>query len=142
MKSLRESTARTGGFALGILLVAFAAGSAHAKEWQAWVGTQSRDMASQGLAFLPNELWIHANDSIRWTLTSTEIHTVAFLLPPPPAPSGQLGQVRQPLFGPIFGVQVGCPGTTPDGSAFDGSSCVNSGVMGTFDTIVGPQSYS
>jgi plastocyanin len=100
-------------------------------------------MGSQALAFLPNELWIHTNDSIRWTLASTEIHTVTFLIPPPPPPPpGQLGQIRQPLFGPTFGVQVGCPGVTPDGSSFDGSTCVNSGVMGTFDTIVGPQSYS
>jgi len=55
MKSLRESTARKKGLALGVLLVAIAAGNAHAKEWQAWVGTQSRDMGSQALAFLPNE---------------------------------------------------------------------------------------
>ena len=126
-------------------MVTFATGTLKAKEWQAWVGWQSRDLGSQALAFLPNELWIHASDSIRWTLTSTEIHTVTFLIPPPPPLPGQppaLGQVRNPLFGQTFGVQVGCPGITPDGSSFDGSSCVNSGVMGTFDTIVGPQSYS
>lgn len=137
MKSLRENTSRAKVLAASILLVAFATGAAQAKEWQAWEGMQSRDLGSQALAFLPSELWIHANDSIRWTIASTEIHTVTFLQQTP----GQPGQVRQPLFG-AFETQIGCPGITPDGSSFDGSNCVNSGVMGTFDTIVGPQSYS
>jgi plastocyanin len=120
-----------------ILLTASA--TLRAKEWQAWVGMQSRDGGSQALAFLPNELWVHTADSIRWTLTATEIHTVTFLQQTP----GQPGQVRPPFFS-AFLVQTGCPGmpATPDGSSFDGSTCVNSGVMGTFDTIVGPQSYS
>lgn len=84
------------------------------------------------MAFLPNELWIHTNDTIRWTIASTEIHTVTFLKP---------GQVRPPFFG-VFGAPIGCPGSTPDGAGFDGSACVNSGVMGTFDNIVGPHTYS
>ncbi len=138
MKSPRKNTPRAGAVAAAILLAAAASGTREAREWQAWVGMQSRDMGSQALAFLPNELWIHSNDSIRWTIASTEIHTVTFLTPGPP---GQLGQVRLPLFG-AFGVQLGCPGSTADGSSFDGSQCVNSGVMGTFDTIVGPQKYS
>ena len=139
MKSPRRKMPRS---VAAVMLAASVTGALQAREWQAWVGMQSRDMGSQALAFLPNELWIHSNDSIRWTLTSTEIHTVTFLIPPPSPAPGQLGQVRQPLFGQTFGVQVGCPGATPDGSSFDGSTCVNSGVMGTFDTIVGPQSYS
>src|SRR5215467_14530534 len=133
MKSPRRSI--LGEVAAVILLAASVTGTLQAREWQAWVGMQSRDLGSQALAFLPNEFWIHANDSIRWTIASTEIHTVTFLTPGPP---GQLGQVRLPLFG-AFGVQIGCPGTTPDGSSFDGSGCVNSGIMGTFDTIIGPQ---
>jgi plastocyanin len=110
-------------------------GTLHAREWQAGLGAQSGDLGSQALAFLPNELWIHTNDSIRWTIASTEIHTVTFFTP---------GEIRPPFFG-VFGVPNGCPGTpnnTPDGSSFDGSTCVNSGIMGTFDTIVGPRSYS
>lgn len=140
MKNPRGSKsrmARVMATAIFILAVCTAR-TVEAKEWQAWVGSQSRDLGSQVLAFLPNELWIHSNDSIRWTIASTEIHTVTFLTPGPP---GQLGQVRLPFFG-AFGVQLGCPGTTVDGSSFDGSQCVNSGVMGTFDTIVGPQTYS
>src|SRR4051794_2816041 len=112
---------------------ALTARSLEAKEWEAWLGAQSRDLGSQALAFLPDELWIHTNDSIRWTLTSTEIHTVTFLRP---------GQVRPPFFGQVFGTPVGCPGNTPDGSSVDSNTCVNSGIMGRFDTIVGPQTYS
>jgi hypothetical protein len=34
------------------------------QSWHATVGGQSDDMAKQALAFLPNEIWIHAGDSI------------------------------------------------------------------------------
>jgi len=65
------------------------------------------------LAFLPNEVWIHQGDSITWTFPTDERHTATFLVP---------RQVR-----PKF--QVGCPGATPDGSNYDGTACVNSGVL-------------
>ncbi len=35
-----------------------------AETWHAAVGAQSPDRARQVLAFLPNEIWIHANDTI------------------------------------------------------------------------------
>jgi len=77
-------------------------------QWQARVGAQSGDLAKQAMAFLPGEMWIHAGDSITWTFDTAEPHTISFL---------KAGQVRPPD-------QVGCPGFSPDGSAFDGSSCV------------------
>ena len=79
-----------------------------AESWQAKVGAQSHDLGHQALAFLPNEIWIHAGDSITWTVETDEIHTVTFLIS---------GQVRLPF-------QVGCPGVSPDGSSYDGSACV------------------
>jgi plastocyanin len=82
--------------------------------WQAIVGAQSTNEGIQALAFLSNELWIHAGDSITWTFPTHEIHTVTFLTP---------GQARPPR----PGAGGGCPGTTPDGSTFDGSKCVTSG---------------
>ncbi len=94
--------------------------SALADTWQLQVGAETGDRANQALAFLPNEIWIHKGDSIRWTFPTQERHTLTFLTP---------GQVRPPLFGPTWGVEVGCPGTTPDGSSFDGSTCVHSGVL-------------
>jgi hypothetical protein len=35
-------------------------------QWIAVVGAQSRDQARQALAFLPNEMWIHAGDNINF----------------------------------------------------------------------------
>ena len=89
-------------------------------QWQVSVGAESPNRGSQALAFLPNELWVHAGDSILWTFPTHERHTLTFLKP---------GQTRPPGFGPTFGVPVGCPGLTPDGSSFDGSACVTTGVL-------------
>jgi plastocyanin len=89
-------------------------------QWQVSVGAESPNRGSQALAFLPNELWVHTGDSILWTFPTHERHTLTFLKP---------GQTRPPGFGPIFGVPVGCPGLTPDGSSLDGSACVTTGVL-------------
>lgn len=80
-------------------------------QWQATVGAQSHDKGRQALAFLPNEIWIHAGDSVTWEIDTDETHTATFLV---------LGETRPPF-------TVGCPGTTLDDSSFDGSSCVNGG---------------
>src|SRR2546421_9278129 len=90
-----------------------------AQTWQATAGAESPDQGSQALAFLPNEMWIHVNDSILWTFPTHERHTVTFLAN---------GQIRPPGFGPTFGVLVGCPGVSADGSAANGS-CVTSDVL-------------
>jgi len=86
---------------------------AHADSWHLWVGAQTADKAHQALAFLPNEIWVHVGDSVTWTFAADDAHTVTFLKP---------GQVRPPY-------QVGCPGSTPDGSFETAASCVNSGVL-------------
>jgi plastocyanin len=103
-----------------ILMAGAAARTLRATEWQAIAGAESANRGSQALAFLPNEFWIRAGDSIRWTFSSHERHSLTFLTP---------GQTRPPGFGPTFGVPVGCPGITPDGSSFDGSSCVTTGIL-------------
>jgi plastocyanin len=84
-----------------------------ATTWQSSAGAQNFDEAIQVEAFLPNELWVHVGDSVKWTFPAGEIHSVTFLKP---------GQVR-----PSNG--AGCPGTTPDQSSFDGSACVHSGSL-------------
>ncbi|MGB9415874.1 MAG: plastocyanin/azurin family copper-binding protein [Acidobacteriaceae bacterium] len=86
---------------------------APAQDWRVQVGAQSRDKALQVIAFLPNEIWIHAGDSIAFKVATDEPHTVTFLMP---------NQVFLPF-------SVGCPGTTPSGGPVDGSSCVNSGPL-------------
>lgn len=84
-----------------------------AQDWRVQVGAQSKDMGQQVIAFLPNEIWIHAGDSVAFRVATDEPHTVTFLMP---------NQVRPPF-------PVGCPGTTPSGGAEDGSTCVNSGTL-------------
>lgn len=95
------------------VLIAPQAIPAAAGQAQAIAGAQSSDKGRQGLAFLPNELWVHVGDSVTWAFPTDEIHTVTFLKP---------GQIRPPF-------PVGCPGTTPDGSNYAGTACVNSGVL-------------
>jgi plastocyanin len=96
-------------WALVLLVPAFTS----AQDWRVQVGAQSKDKGTQVIAFLPNELWIHAGDSVAFLIKTDEPHTVTFLTP---------NQVRLPF-------SVGCPGTTPTGSAENGTSCVNSGPL-------------
>ena len=107
------STAFCSTFVLTGLMVAE---PVHGAVWNADVGVQNTDQGNQGLAFLPSELWIHAGDSIAWRFATDEVHTVSFLT---------AGQIR-PVFYPV---NVGCPGTTPDGSSVTGAACVNSGTL-------------
>lgn len=76
--------------------------------WHAKVGAETPDMGRQALAFLPNEIWIQAGDSVTWTFNSDEIHTVSFLV---------VGQIFPPF-------PVGCPGFSFGVASFDGSTCV------------------
>jgi len=96
-----------------LLIVLIVPPSTLADTWQLQVGAQTGDKANQALAFLPNEIWIHTGDSITWTFVTDEVHTVTFLTP---------AQVRPSRF-------AGCPGTTPDFSTYDGTACVNSGIL-------------
>jgi len=73
---------------------------------------------------LPNELWIHAGDSITWSFPTHEIHTVTFLTQTIKDLQNTTPQQTRPA---RPGAGGGCPGTTPDGSIFDGSTCVTSG---------------
>src|SRR6266700_3005112 len=87
--------------------------SIQAQTWQAAVGAQSVDKGKQVVAFLPNEIWIHAGDTVNWTVGADEIHTITFLT---------VGQVRLPFF-------VGCPGFSFGAASFDGSTCVSTPPM-------------
>lgn len=113
--------------------------AAHAKTrtrtWHVQSGQQSRDMAIQGMAFLPQDIWIDAGDTIRWTADSAEPHTVTFLakdqmLPAfNPADPSQLFQVPAPVAGAVPAYQPG--------------SYYNSGMLGTIqDSFPVTASYS
>jgi plastocyanin len=92
-----------------------------AKTWRATVGAESHNLGRQALAFLPNELWVHVDDSIEFTFATEEVHTVTFLQ------QDTSTQQTRPAN------TAGCPGALPpdgrtdDPSSFDGSKCVNSG---------------
>ena len=93
-------------------------------QWNATIGAQTTDKGRQALAFLPNEIWIHAGDKITWTFATDEPHTLTFLTE---------NQIRNPFF-------VGCPGYSPDNSPFDGSTCVSTPPMfhGQTFTVIFP----
>ena len=93
-------------------------------QWKAAVGAQSNDQAFQALAFIPNEIWIHAGDRITWTFVPDEIHTLTFLKADQPRP---------------FFVD-GCPGFSTDPATYDGSTCVTTPPMvrGQTFTVIFP----
>jgi plastocyanin len=84
-----------------------------AAQWNATVGAESTDLGRQDLAFLPNEMWVHPGDSVTWTVTAAEPHTVTFLTD---------SQIRPPF-------NVGCPGFSAGSATFDGTSCITTGVL-------------
>jgi plastocyanin len=89
--------------------------------WQLKVGAESPSMGRQALAFLPNEIWIHAGDSITWTWESDEIHTLTFLTVGQPLPAS---------------FTLGCPGFATSPAVFDGSTCM------TTPPLVKPQTFT
>jgi plastocyanin len=88
-------------------------------QWTATVGAQTDDKGIQALAFLPNEIWIHAGDRITWTFQTDVPHTVTFLT---------AAQVRPDP-------AVGCPGFSSDPATFDGTTCVTTPQMLTGQTF-------
>jgi plastocyanin len=131
-KLIRSQLQRT-SWHWALLIALFVPHTALANSWQLQAGAESPDLGRQAIAFLPNEVWIHAGDTIRWTFPTHERHTLTFLKP---------GQTRPPGFGPVFGIPVGCPGLTPDGSGFDGSTCVTTGVLLLDQNTTDAPSYS
>jgi plastocyanin len=92
--------------------------------WFATVGAQSNDKGRQALAFLPNEIWIHAGDSITWRFDVDEIHTVTFI----------------PDSGPRPPFSVASPGPQHIDATFDNSNTESSPalVKGSTFTVTFP----
>jgi len=102
-------TKSVGAAVVCLLLASWASLPLQAQQtWQATLGAQSKDMGTQAIAFLPNELWIHVGDSIKWTSQSGDIHTVSFFL----------GQ-------PLMDFTTGCPGFAMSPAIFDGIHCLS-----------------
>ncbi|HEX6463854.1 MAG TPA: plastocyanin/azurin family copper-binding protein [Vicinamibacterales bacterium] len=122
---MRQSPGRAPWF-LWTLLVGFAVSSQTGRAdttWHVRVGAQSTDQGRQALAFLPNEIWIHENDSITYHWRADEPHTVTFMT---------AMQVRPVDF------HQGCGGAPPFATSpakFDGTKCVSAPALmrpGTF----------
>ncbi|MBX6343008.1 MAG: twin-arginine translocation signal domain-containing protein [Thermomicrobiaceae bacterium] len=94
---------------------AAAPAAAGPRTWRVKVGVASGNQAIQGMAFLPEQVWVNVGDTIQWRVTSGEFHTVTFLPP---------GQPRPP-FDPADPMQALPQG----GSHYDGKSYVNSGLL-------------
>lgn len=131
-----------GSLLLLALLAGLAQSAGAATTWSLKVGAESHNGANQADAFLPNEIWIYAGDSVQWTWQpANEPHTVSFLMsgqtrPTPPPP---IGPPAGPPIGPPFyfgnpgpGPFTECPSPNPynGGSAtYDGSACVSSAAL-------------
>lgn len=84
--------------------------------WNVPIGTQSGDLATQGMAFLPPEIWVNVGDTVGWTSQSADFHTVTFLAK---------GQQRPPFFNPNDPSESQRVG----GDHYDGVTYYNSGIM-------------
>jgi plastocyanin len=97
---------------------ATADGGKSARTWTVQVGSESSDQAIQGMAFLPENIYVNAGDKVTWRANSAEIHTVTFLA------EGQSLESTQPFnpMRPEFISQIG-------GKDYDGVSYYNSGIF-------------
>jgi len=143
---------KSGWMLVLVLLLLFVPKAVQATTWEVALGAQSSDASRQAMAFLPNEIFIDAGDSVTWTSDTGEAHTVTFLQQPEaPATPGSFPTtaVTRPnfqatgpgsLFGCAGGNQGGTAPTTPAGIpmlspgstasiSYAGTGCVNSGPM-------------
>jgi plastocyanin len=81
MKDIQRVSRRAASFAVATLMAGVTTSAVFETQREASVGAQSADLWSQALAFLPNEHWIHAGDSIWSTFATDEFHAVTFLKP-------------------------------------------------------------
>jgi plastocyanin len=84
------------------------------------------------MAYFPDTVTIHVGDTVHWVQNSNEIHTVTFLAgnQPPPliVPAQQLGVPANPS--PLLLNPAAVDPAVPAGGLYDGTSFVNSGLMG------------
>jgi plastocyanin len=88
------------------------------RSWTVQVGSESSDLAIQGMAFLPSDIVVNAGDTINWQANAAEVHTVTFLA------QGQSLESTQP-FNPFNPAELFPQG----GTNYDGTSYYNSGLL-------------
>jgi len=83
-------------------------------------------------AYFPRSITAHVGDTVHWVQNSNEIHTVTFLhgepLPPLILPAGLAG--ADPSISPLVFNPTAIDLVVPAGAQYDGSTFVNSGLMG------------
>ncbi|HLN79324.1 MAG TPA: plastocyanin/azurin family copper-binding protein [Nocardioidaceae bacterium] len=90
------------------------------KTWDVWVGSESKNLAIQGMRFLPGSITINAGDNVAWMANSAEIHTVTFF-------KGGHPRKKLPEFDPNKKRQI----TQVGGHVYDTSKYFNSGIITT-----------
>jgi plastocyanin len=93
--------------------------------WTVQVGSETPNMAIQGMRFLPGDVTVNAGDSVKWVAASMEIHTVTFF------DGGKVQSTVTP-FDPANTQQL-----LRQGGSTMGAGLFNSGVM-TTATEFGP----
>jgi plastocyanin len=148
IRNMRTTSRWSWLLALALLAVPLSSSA----QWKAKAGAQFPDCmhggaaddllasgcgAGQAMAFIPNEIWIHQNDTITWTMATDEAHTVTFLNQPQPA---TLGAAPYPAAQQRPSNAVGCTAygapASPNNSSYDpngilGLPCVHSGNAAT-----------
>ena len=66
----------------GVLMAGATLTTAYAKEWQALAGVETPIAEVRLWPLLPNELWIHSGDRIRWTFPAHERDILTLLQQP------------------------------------------------------------
>jgi len=113
-RSIRFPALLRWALVLAVLVVPKAVRALEPATWYATVGAQSGDKGHQALAFLPNEIWIHAGDSITWRFDADDVHTVTFLNDSDERPDF--------LVGPPNGFSTGS-------ASFDGSTSISTPIL-------------
>jgi len=106
--------------ALGLGLAGSAQAGTSTRHWKVWVGNQSKNMAVQGMRFLPGQVWIDEGDSVTWVANAAEFHTVTFF-------KGGQKQTTVSPFDPTSAKQT----TRMGGTTYDTGKYFNSGIITT-----------
>lgn len=106
--------------ALGLGLAGPAQADSSTHHWKVWVGNESKNMAVQGMRFLPGQVWIDEGDTVTWAANAAEIHTVTFF-------KGGMKKATVPPFNPTDKMQV----TRIGGKLYNPSQYYNSGLLTT-----------
>lgn len=119
-----------------VLALAFMAGfaltpalAAAPQTYTVLVGAEDANRGIDIMAYFPNTLYVHVGDTVQWVQNSFEIHTVSFMAGATTLPDILMPAPANPISPLMFNPVVVFP-TVPAGGLYDGSSFVNSGLMG------------